>query len=360
MLFFEIQEERMAQKKKTRLKDISERTGYSITTISHVINKTRNVDPGTRDVVLKALDDLGYQLPSKRNQLTKSETLGVVIADIRVDFFDELIKELEDIAYEYGYHIVVMDSEENPKKELYCIRKLIDIGVAGIVLAPCNTKADLSFCADFPIVQVDRMLDADYFDFVGIDNMMSSYYLTRKLLMKGRDRIALITFTDNNYCARERRKGYTLAMMEHGTYRSEHTLVISYDADTNHETISRFIRQHTDVDTIICASSNICYEVLCEIKQLGADTHIKNVCTFDNNKWLDHVAFPVDAISQPITDIACIAIDLLKTKIVDRSSPGGQKRIILNSCIEGRSELFIGGSESSLRSYEGEADTKEA
>ena len=360
MLFFEIQEERMAQKKKTRLKDISERTGYSITTISHVINKTRNVDPGTRDVVLKALDDLGYQLPSKRNQLTKSETLGVVIADIRVDFFDELIKELEDIAYEYGYHVVVMDSEENPEKERYCIKKLIKDGVAGIVLAPCNTKADLSFCADFPVVQVDRMLDANYFDFVGIDNMMVTYYLTKKLLSKGKNDIALITFTDDNYCARERRKGYTLAMMESGIYKNEHTLVISYDADTNHETISRFIRQHTDVDTIICASSNICYEVLCEIKRLGADNHIKQICTFDNNKWLDHVAFPVDAISQPITDIACIAIDLLKTKIVDRSSPGGQKRIILNSCIEGRSELFIGGSESSLRSYEGEADTKEA
>ncbi len=340
----------MSRKKKVRLQDVAEKTGYSISTISHVINKTRNVDPETQEVVLQALDELGYQLPSKRSQFAKSATIGVVIADIRVDFFDELIRELEDIAYEDGYHVVVMDSEENPEKERYCIKKLIKDGVAGIILAPCDAKANLSFCAGFPIVQVDRMLDTDYFDFVGIDNMMVTYYLTKKLLSKRKERIALITFTDDNYCARERRKGYTLAMMESEAYKREHTLVISYDADANHATISRFIQQNTDVDTIICASSNICYEVLCEIKRLGSDNHIKHICTFDNNKWLDHVAFPVDAISQPITDIAFVAIDLLKAKISDHPGSGGRKRILLNSTIEGRSDLFGNGSEFSLQS----------
>ena len=58
MIFHVNKETRMAKKKKVRLQDIAEKTGYSISTISHVINKTRNVDPGTRDVVLKALDDL--------------------------------------------------------------------------------------------------------------------------------------------------------------------------------------------------------------------------------------------------------------------------------------------------------------
>lgn len=339
----------MARKKKVRLQDIAENTGYSITTISHIINKTRNVDEATKEVVLKAIDELGYQLPSKRSQNAKSLTIGVIIADIRVDFFDELIRELEDIAYEEGFHIMIMDSEENPEKEMYCIKKLMKENVAGIILAPCNTKANLNFCANFPIVQVDRMLDNDYFDFVGIDNMLITYQLTKKLLKKNKTNIGLITFTDNNYCVRERRKGYNLAMMEGSVYNPDHTLVINYDADTNSSSISEFIQQHSEIDTMICASSNICYEVLCEIKRMGDKNHIKNICTFDNNKWLDHVAFPVDAISQPITDIAITAIELIKNMILSPQTSSNRKKIFMNCNIEGRSEMFINGRASAIQ-----------
>lgn len=329
----------MARKKKVRLLDIAEKTGYSISTISHFINKTRTIDENTQEVIIKAIQELGYQLPSKRSQFSKIMSIGVVISDIRVDFFAELIRELEDIAYEEGYHLHIMDSEENPEKELYCVKTLIKIGVAGIILAPCDTKADFSFCKNFPIVQVDRMLDAGYFDFVGIDNMMDTYRLTKRVLDDGPHKVGLITFSDSNYCARERRNGYRLAMIERQAYKAEHTLVIDYDADTNHSNISKFINEHTELDTIICTSSNICYQVLGKIKQLGQENTIKYVCTFDNNKWLDYVDFPVDAISQPITDIAITAVEMLKNRILNLNNPSN-KKVLLNSSIEGRSSIF--------------------
>jgi LacI family transcriptional regulator len=342
----------MARKKKVRLQDIADKTGYSISTVSHVINKTRTVDPNTKEIVLEAIVELGYQLPSKRTQVTRSQTIGVIIADIRVDFFNELIKELEELTYEEGYHIVVMDSEENPEKEIQCLKKLIKDEVAGIILAPCDTKADLSFCKHFPIVQVDRMLDGDLFDFVGIDNMMVTYYLTKKLANSTTGKIGFISHSDENYCSRERRKGYNLAMIESGLYDSDHTLVISYDADTNNHNISKFITNNPDIETIICASANICYEVLGEVKRLGKNNSIKNLCTYANNKWFDHVVFPVDAIAQPVTDIAVIAVDLLKEKIANPIPTGNSKRILLNSTVEGRSDLFINGSSSSSQLVE--------
>ncbi len=330
----------MAKKKRVRLQDIAEKTGYSISTVSHVINKTRNVDEMTKTLVLNAIQELGYQIPSKRRQLAKSLTIGVIIADIRVDFFDELIRELEDIAYEEGFHIVVMDSEENPQKERYCIKKLIEDGVAGIILAPSNTTADLTPFSSFPIVQVDRMLDSNLFDFVGIDNMMITYQMTRTLLVNQISKIGLITFTDVNYCARERQKGYRLAMMEAEVYHPEHTLTIACDADSNQATIATFIRNNPSIDTLICTSSNICYEVLGEIKRLKEANHIRNLCTFDNNKWLDHLQFPVDAVTQPITDIAITAIELLQNRILNPTQGGSKRKILVDCTIEARSKIF--------------------
>ncbi len=330
----------MARKKKVRLQDIAEKTGFSISTISHFINKTRNIDETTQEIIMKATQELGYQIPSKRTHFSKSKCIGVVISDIRVDFFDELIRELEGIAYDEGYQIIIMDSEENPEKEINCIKTLIKADVVGIIVAPCDTKADFSFCANIPLVQVDRKIDSDLFDFVGIDNMMATYNLTRKIIGKGKKNIGLITFTDKNYCARERRKGYRLAMIENNLYKDENILEIEYDGDTIHSNISKFISGNPDIDTLICTSSNICYEVLGKINRLGDKNHIKYVSTFDNNKWLDHVAFPVDAITQPITNIAMTAIELLKNKITQGHTMNTSRRIILNCSIEGRSSLF--------------------
>ncbi len=332
----------MARKKKVRLQDIAEKTGFSIATISHFINKTRHIDESTREIIMKATQELGYQAPSKRHHFPKSTCIGVVIADIRVDFFNELIRELENIAYDEGFHLLIMDSEENPEKELHCIRTLIKAEVAGIIIAPCDTQADFSFCKHIPLIQVDRKIDSDMFDFVGIDNMMATYYLTKKMIEKGNHSIGMISFADKNYCARERKKGYTLAMKENNIFKQERILEVEYDGDTIHSNISKFISQNLEIDTIICASSNICYEVLGKISRLGDQNHIKFISTFDNNKWLDHVAYPVDAISQPITNIAITAIELLQNKISINQTITTSRKVILNYSIEGRSSLFTG------------------
>lgn len=330
----------MGRTKKVRLQDIAEKTGYSISTISHFINKTRNIDESTQDILLQAIKELGYQLPSKRSHFSKTTTIGVVISDIRVDFFDELIKELEDIAYEEGYQIIIMDSEENPEKERHCIKTLMNLNVAGLIVAPCSTLSDLRFCEQFPLVLVDRMLEDKSFDFVGIDNMMVTYSLVKDIVNKGKANIGLITFSSTNYCARERTKGYRLAMIESNLFNADHILVIEPEADDNPSNISKFLRTHPEIDTLICTNSNICYEVLGKMKRLADINPIRFICTFDNNKWLDYVDFSVDAISQPITDIAQTSIELLKNKMKNPQKLHSNRSIFLNCTREERSSLF--------------------
>lgn len=337
----------MPRKKKIRLQDIAEKTGFSISTISHYINRTRNIDATTKEIIANALKELDYQAPSTRQHLsTDIRTIGVVIADIRVDFFSEMIRELEDIAYEYGFHIIVMDSEENPEKEAYCIKTLIDQGkVSGILLAPVRTSTDYSSFAYFPIVQFDRLLDHSTMDFVGIDNMRISYNLIKLLLNKGLRSIGIISFSDRNYCSRERVHGYQLAMMEKNLYNPDLVLTTEFDAENTHSSIGEFIDGHPELESLFCTSTNICYETLAKIKELheqGVKSHLTHVCTFDNNRWLDYIDFPVDSVSQPITEIANNSVSTLKERIKGNVRGGAPKHLYLNCTLECRSSLFKG------------------
>ncbi|MDY0288832.1 MAG: LacI family DNA-binding transcriptional regulator [Sphaerochaeta sp.] len=333
----------MARKKKVRLQDIAEKTGFSISTISHFINKTRNIDETTQQSIAQAIQEMGYQMPSKRKQFSLQAVLGVIVSDIRVDFFTELIKELETLAYEQGYQVIIMDSEENPEKEKHCLATMMALKVAGLLVAPVSTRSDLSICTPIPLVQIDRMVDTGTYDFVGIDNMMTSFEMTKRLLDRGRTNIGLVTFAQANFCVRERTKGYRLAMLAGDRFKEEHILRIETDADLSPALLSRFLLGNPDVDTLLCTNSNICFEVLGKMRELGGSNPIRFVSTFDNNKWLDHVAFPVDAIAQPVTDIAMTAIEMLKNKITTVQTTSTSRRIILNCSIEGRSSLFREG-----------------
>lgn len=320
----------MKKKKKVRLQDIAEKTGYSIATISHFINKTRKIEESTQKIIIDAIKELGYPLPSNRSHTKDDLTIGVIISDIRVDFFSDLIRELEDFAYDNDINIIFMDSEENPEKEIQCIEYMINNGIAGIILAPTNTKADYSNYSHFPIVQVDRRLDSDLFDFVGIDNLTTCYLITKKLFENNHLEVGFITFNDDNYCARERNRGYKLACVDFSSFKEENILTIPFDARINGKDIKTFIKENPKITALVCTSTNITNEVIDAIYKLKDKTNITKISTFDNNKWLDLLKIPVDSVIQPINAIATTSVNLLINKINNEEYSKETKKIFLN------------------------------
>lgn len=321
----------MSKKKKVTLQDIAKKTGFSIATISHYINKTRKVEESTQEIILSAIKELGYPLPATRNYTAGSITIGLIISDIRVDYFSEIVRAAENYAYDNSINIIFMDSEENPKKEKMCIKTMITMGVAGIILAPSDTKANFSYCNSFPIVQIDRMVDNTSFDFIGIDNLTATYIMTRKLLKANHKNIGFITFPQDNYCARERARGYKLSMIENNIYNKNLILEIPYDATSTEHNITNWLKDHEEITSIICTSTNICSDALDSIGYLKNKTNITKICTFDNNKWLDHLSVPIDSLVQPTTSIAITAIEMLFLKISNGIQNGEAKKIFLNS-----------------------------
>ena len=148
--------------KRATMKDVAERAGVSITSVSHVINKTRKVEANTKAAILAAIQELHYQpnTPARSLKGKGTKTLGVVIADIREDFFAEVVKSIEFTASEQQYNVILCDSEDNAGKERFYLNMLISKGVEGIIFAPVDLESSYDFlvASAIPFLQIDRKI----------------------------------------------------------------------------------------------------------------------------------------------------------------------------------------------------------
>ncbi|MBC7098832.1 LacI family DNA-binding transcriptional regulator, partial [Candidatus Bipolaricaulota bacterium] len=120
------------------IRDVAERAGVSVATVSHVINGTRKVAPETAERVRRAMEELDYHPNAVAQSLRtrKTHVIGVVVSDITNPFFATLVRGAEDAALEAGYSIVVCNSDETLEKENRYVQVLRRRRVDGMLLAP--------------------------------------------------------------------------------------------------------------------------------------------------------------------------------------------------------------------------------
>ena len=93
--------------KNVTMRDVAERAGVSIATVSHVVNKTRHVNQQTRDNVLNVIDELGYMGTGSAPHRDTARLIGLIIADIREDFYTEIVKAAETTARENEFSLIL-------------------------------------------------------------------------------------------------------------------------------------------------------------------------------------------------------------------------------------------------------------
>ena len=101
------------------MRQIAERAGVSIGTVSHVINETATVRPKLRERVIEAIRSMGYQPSALAQGLRKNRTnmLGMVIPDITNPFFPGVVRGVEDVAYKRSFRVILCNADNDPSKE---------------------------------------------------------------------------------------------------------------------------------------------------------------------------------------------------------------------------------------------------
>ncbi len=307
------------QNKQVRLADVAQKAGVSITTVSHVINKTRYVKRETRELVLKILEELHYDIRKPRTRRNGSKLIGVIVADITEDYYISVVKAIETYASEQSYSILVCDSEDDVEKEKYNIRNILDKDVAGIIIAPVNSQKCPREIDDseIPVVFVDRKYDKQETVFVGINNFESGYFGTEYLASKGCTSIGFIGYPETVYTVRQRSIGYRDFLHQRLPECPPRILTVNYRQEDSNALIREFVESFRP-DGVLCATSDVCYQLVSSLGELGISIpeQIK-IVTYDDNKWLDYLKFPISVITQPTSEIGFTAIDALVRMILN-------------------------------------------
>ena len=87
------------------IKDLAEKTGYGVATISRVLNNQPNVSEKARQIIMQAVDESGFQLNSNAKQLKQqhSTSILVVVKGTMNEMFSELVEIIQPLVAQTSY-----------------------------------------------------------------------------------------------------------------------------------------------------------------------------------------------------------------------------------------------------------------
>lgn len=146
------------------VRDVAVRAGVAISTVSRVLSDHPNVSRQTRERVLTAVKDLGYE-PNLLGQMLRrgaTRTIGFAISDISNPLFAEIALGAESVLGQHGYSLVLTNSMGDADRELRNLKALGQRRVDGLLLSvTTETGAELLETLDRydgPLVAIDRDL----------------------------------------------------------------------------------------------------------------------------------------------------------------------------------------------------------
>src|SRR5579859_5365370 len=124
--------------KKVLLKDVAEHLGVSIALVSYVLNnkeKEARVGEEMAKKIRQAAIDLNYQpnYIAKSLQSGKTNTIGLIVADISNPFFSSIARIIEDEAMKQGYVVIFGSSDENAERSMRLIDVFVNRGVDAFI-----------------------------------------------------------------------------------------------------------------------------------------------------------------------------------------------------------------------------------
>ncbi|HEU0299685.1 MAG TPA: LacI family DNA-binding transcriptional regulator [Longimicrobium sp.] len=202
------------------IRDVAQRAGVSVTTVSRALNGTGPVSDEARRRVEAASAELRYTPNSTARSLItrRTATFGVVLPDLYGEFFSEVIRGMDPLARQRGYHLLLSSSHDDQREiefALGAMRGRVD----GLVVMSPNVSGPAlaaSLPADLPAVLLNCETDGAPFSALSVDNFGGAQEMVRHLAATGHRRIGMVRGADANFDARERHRGYRAALAEAG------------------------------------------------------------------------------------------------------------------------------------------------
>jgi LacI family transcriptional regulator len=208
-----------------RLKDIAQRIGVSVMTVSKALRDEPDVSAATKARIKALAAQMGYVPDSSAQGLRTKTTkfFGLIIPSVTNPIFARIIMAIEERAHELGYDILFAHSLNKPEREELCLRRFLARRVEGLFISPVyRFEAEARIYQEILTSKIPTVLlgppaaFCKSFVSVEIEEQLASYAATQHLIRLGHKRIAYLTGPPVAPWSHERFEGYRRALREAG------------------------------------------------------------------------------------------------------------------------------------------------
>jgi len=321
---------------KINMQVVAEKAGVSSATVSRVLRRLPNVRKETRKKVLKVVKELNYEVNAIARSLAVRETntIGLVVTDIRGRFNAVVTEAVEELAIQRGYNVIICNNMEDPNKELKYLKTLASNRIDGIILMP--TQKNISYIKRLleenrKIVLIDRLIKGINCDSVLVDNETGAYRAVKFLIDSGYRKIATIAGIKRTTTGLERLNGYIRALEEANIKIYDELIKFGdFQVGSGIKLAKELLRGKNVPEAIFTSNIQMLRGLLFILDEEGIKIPDDiGVVTFDDIEWPESMLPKITAVRQPVSHIGRIAAELLFKKLNNKNSHNNEKPNII-------------------------------
>jgi len=303
------------------LRDVAASAGLSPATVSRALSGARYVEEATRARVVAAARDLGYRPNALARALRSKQTMtvGLIVPDIRNDFYAETASVLQGAFEERGYRLLLCISNNEAESDRSYLSMLAEFRVDAIVYVPSTptgARGLVSAPKRIPIVELLRHTEEGAYDAIVSDDREGAVALTKHLVALGHRRIAMIAGPESLSTTRYRIAGYREVMRAAGlAARIERG---PYTPDQGYSATRDLLSHESRPTAIFSSASTLTVGVLRALKDLGAAVPDDvSLVAFEDPEWYAAQNPPLTCYGLPLREMALLAVELVTKRLAE-------------------------------------------
>jgi LacI family transcriptional regulator len=315
---------------KVSLTKISEILGISKSTVSKALNNYADVSPITRKKVQDLANELNYKpnIFAQNLRSQESNIIGLIVPEIVHYFFSTIISGVLKTAENFGYSVIVVQSNDDYKGEVKQLKLLLDKNVDGILLSLADNTIHFNHVKDVinqgvPFVLFDRTSKLIDCNKVVIDDVKAAQMATQHLIDIGCKKIAIIRNQLKSQGTIDRHKGFKKALLENGMVYDKSIDFEGRDFSFSAGKIAgnKICERHKEVDGIFAVTDLMAIGALEALKEHNVAVPEQVSVIGFSNWFMSQITTPhLSTVDQPGLEIGKAAFKLLYQEIQNKKN----------------------------------------
>lgn len=311
--------------------DVAARAGVSRSAVSRTFTPGASVSPATRERVLKAADELGYQVNRlARSVIQRQSTLvGVVVPGMHNEFVVQLLGPIMRNLARHSLAPLLMDVRD-PEQMESTLRYLLQYRVAGVIFTSGSPPIELAreyLRLQVPVAMINRDANLESVDVVSSDNRHGGALAAHCLIAAGARRLAYVNLPSGTYSGVSRGAGFSEAAAMSG--QPSISVELLQGRLAGYEGGAAIAAQLLDrpaerrPEGVFCANDTLAFGFMDAARHTFGLRIPEDIAVvgFDDVPMAAAASFQLTSVRQDIEGLAAEAVDRLVERMSDPTRP---------------------------------------